>query len=70
MDVTPTNRDTQCELLERLRVEHSALKRRLIELDGYHSLTHEEELERAQLKKLKLQKKDQMQELNALIGEA
>ncbi len=44
--------------LERLRSEHQALEARLAELDRHISLTQEEQLERAQIKKLKLLKKD------------
>ncbi|MBI5607476.1 MAG: hypothetical protein HY902_01195 [Deltaproteobacteria bacterium] len=66
MEHVPVNQDERFELLEQLNVEHAALERRLHELDGYHSLTHEEELERAQVKKLKLQKKDKIDYLTRI----
>ncbi len=68
METHTVNQDEAFELLERLNVEHAALERRLHELDTYHSLTHEEELERAQVKKLKLQKKDQIAWLSSKTG--
>lgn len=68
MQNVTVNQDAQFELLEQLHVEHSALERRLHELDSYPSLTHEEELERAQVKKLKLQKKDRITQLSQLVG--
>jgi hypothetical protein len=70
MDTVPVNQDERFELLEQLNVEHAALERRLHELDGYHSLTHEEELERAQVKKLKLQKKDKIDFVARLVTPA
>ena len=68
METQAVNQDETYELLERLQVEHSALERRLNELETFHSLTHEEELERAQVKKLKLQKKDQIAWLSRKTG--
>ncbi|MBM4343903.1 MAG: DUF465 domain-containing protein [Deltaproteobacteria bacterium] len=68
METPMANQDETFELLERLSVEHAALERRLNELDTYHSLTREEELERAQVKKLKLQKKDQIAWLSRKTG--
>lgn len=68
MQTRPVSQDERFELLERLHVEHAALERRLHELDNYHSLTHEEELERAQVKKLKLAKKDQITTLKGTAG--
>jgi uncharacterized protein YdcH (DUF465 family) len=47
-------------LLERLKGEHQMLERRLDELERHLSLSPEEQRERAQLKKLKLAKKDQI----------
>lgn len=70
MEVVSASHDTEFELLERLHVEHNALERRLHELEAYPSLSHEEELERAQLKKLKLQKKDQIGLLARVVGVA
>jgi uncharacterized protein YdcH (DUF465 family) len=48
-------------LLDRLTAEHAALKARLRELDKHISLTTEEKLEYARLKKLKLRTKDKIQ---------
>jgi uncharacterized protein YdcH (DUF465 family) len=44
--------------LEQLRGEHAKLEMRLKELDRHLSLTPDEQLERANLKKAKLQLKD------------
>jgi uncharacterized protein YdcH (DUF465 family) len=52
------------ELLDKLRAEHRAIEVRLAELEGHLSLTPAEQIERAQLKKLKLAKKDQMARLS------
>ena len=68
MQPAMVSQDEQFELLERLAVEHSALERRLTELESYHSLTAQEELERAQVKKLKLQKKDHIEGLSRITG--
>ena len=45
-------------LLDRLVAEHRALEQRLIELENHVGLTTEEQVERIQIKKLKLAKKD------------
>ena len=45
-------------LLNRLQEEHRALERRLAEIENHVGLTAEEQLERIQIKKLKLAKKD------------
>ena len=45
-------------LLNRLQEEHRALERRLAEIESHVGLTAEEQLERIQIKKLKLVKKD------------
>jgi hypothetical protein len=45
-------------LLEQLRAEHKELESRLAEIDSHLSLTAEEQVERARIKKLKLAKKD------------
>jgi hypothetical protein len=47
-------------ILERLRDEHRMIERRLGELERHLSLSPDEQRERAELKKLKLAKKDQM----------
>ena len=44
--------------LELLREEHRQIELRLVELERHLSLTSEEQRERAELKKLKLLKKD------------
>ena len=46
-----------------LEAEHLALETRLAELDRHLSLTAEEQVERAQLKKLKLAMKDRIARL-------
>jgi uncharacterized protein len=46
-----------------LEAEHLALEARLAELDRHISLTPEEQLERARLKKLKLATKDRIARL-------
>ncbi len=51
------NRDVE-QILQTLRAEHRALELRLAELERHLSLTPAEQIERAQLKKLKLAKKD------------
>jgi hypothetical protein len=52
--------DPRGESIEALQAEHRALELRLAELDRHLTLTAEEQLERARLKKLKLQAKDRM----------
>jgi uncharacterized protein YdcH (DUF465 family) len=46
--------------LEQLAEDHRALEMRLAELDRHLTLTSEEQLERARLKKLKLAMKDRL----------
>jgi len=48
------------EKLQVLKIEHQALDKRLIELERHLSMTTEEQLEAARLKKQKLRKKDEM----------
>lgn len=48
------------ELLTRLTHQHRALKQRLRELDKHLSLTSAEQVERAQLKKMKLRTKERI----------
>jgi hypothetical protein len=48
------------ESLDELVAQHHAIELRLAELDRHLALTAEEQLERARLKKLKLQTKDRM----------
>jgi hypothetical protein len=50
--------------LEALRSEHARLELRLAELDHHLSLSPEEQRERAELKKAKLQLKDAMLHLS------
>lgn len=58
-----TSREGLQAELERLRTEHRALERRLAELDSHVSLTPAEQVERTELKKRKLVKKDQITRL-------
>jgi hypothetical protein len=58
----PQGRDAEEVMLE-LRAEHRALEMRLAELEGHKSLTSSEQIERAQLKKLKLAKKDAIERI-------
>jgi hypothetical protein len=58
----PLERDAE-QTVEALRAEHRALELRLAELDGHKSLTSSEQVERAELKKLKLAKKDAIERL-------
>jgi hypothetical protein len=51
-------------LLAQLRAEHRALETRLAELERHLSLTAEEQLERATLKKRKLLTKDRISRLD------
>ncbi|MBU1534412.1 DUF465 domain-containing protein [Myxococcota bacterium] len=48
------------EKLQVLKIEHQALDKRLIELEKHLSMTTEEQMEAARLKKQKLRKKDEM----------
>ena len=49
--------------LEFLKLEHAKLETRLKELDRHLSLTPDEQVERARIKKAKLQLKDQLMHL-------
>ena len=51
--------DVETEIL-RLKVRHTEIEKRLSELDHHLSLTSDEQLERARLKKEKLWSKDRM----------
>ncbi len=53
----PSSGESSDRLLQ-LRAEHRALEARIAELDRHLSLTPEEQVERARLKKLKLATKD------------
>ena len=55
--------------LAELRERHSELQRRLSELDRHLSLTPDEQLERARLKKEKLRTKDRIALLAALTAD-
>jgi uncharacterized protein YdcH (DUF465 family) len=50
--------------LDQLRAEHAKLEARLRELDRHLSLSPEEQLERARIKKAKLQLKDDILHLS------
>ena len=52
-----------------LKERHGAIEKRLAELDRHLSLTPEEQVERAQLKKEKLRTKDRLVALAAHPGE-
>jgi uncharacterized protein YdcH (DUF465 family) len=52
-------------IVEQLQREHNELKERLHELERHVSLTAEEQVERARLKKLKLATKDRIAALTA-----
>ena len=58
----PQARDVD-QIVEELRAQHRALELRLAELEGHKSLTPSEQIERAQLKKLKLAKKDAIERI-------
>jgi hypothetical protein len=51
------------DMLSRITVEHEDLKTRLRQLDKHVYLTPDEQVERKQIQKLKLRKKDQIQSL-------
>jgi uncharacterized protein YdcH (DUF465 family) len=74
MDRTVEGRDTAgkhtAALLEELRSEHARLKARLVELENHVSLTAEEQVERVQLKKLKLHTKDRIAAVTAELKKA
>jgi hypothetical protein len=57
-----TQEGAQAQLAQ-LKAEHNELERRLAELNSHLSLTTEELLEKKQIQKLKLAKKDQIQAL-------
>ncbi len=62
---TNTKPDSEADVqrLERLRAEHRALKERVAKLEQNLSMTPEEQLECARLKKLKLATKDEIYRL-------
>ncbi len=51
------------EIIERLKTEHAALEARLNEIESHISLTPAEQMERSRIKKLKLAKKDLINQL-------
>ncbi len=57
------------EKLQILKIEHQALDKRLMELESHLSMTSEEQLEAARLKKQKLRKKDEMSMVKDKLGE-
>ena len=58
--------DTALVELAQLRERHSEIQRRLSELERHLSLTPDEQLERARLKKEKLRTKDELTRLGAV----
>ncbi len=52
----------------RLRERHGEIEKRLVELDRHLSLTPDEQVERAQLKKEKLRAKDRLAALTAHLA--
>lgn len=63
MDKHVTSNPNRESELAQLHAEHRALEQRLAELESHISLTAEEQIERARLKKLKLWTKDRIQRL-------
>lgn len=55
-------------LLQVLRARHADLEQRLTDLERHRSLTPAEQLERAELKKLKLATKDRIQQIEASLS--
>jgi uncharacterized protein YdcH (DUF465 family) len=64
----PDRRSTALARLEALRTEHAKLEMRLAELERHLSLSPEEQRERAEIKKAKLQLKDTMLHLARAPG--
>ena len=62
----PQARDAE-QVMQALRAEHRALELRLAELDAHKSLTASEQIERAELKKLKLAKKDAIERIARVV---
>lgn len=54
--------------IEQLRAAHAELEAKLNELNSHVYLTPAEQLEEHRIKKLKLQKKDRIHELEHLLG--
>lgn len=59
MELTTQNPEPQITLAQ-LKAEHLALEKRLAELNSHLSLTPEEQVEKKEIQKMKLQKKDQI----------
>ncbi|MBN2723377.1 MAG: DUF465 domain-containing protein [Deltaproteobacteria bacterium] len=57
------------EKLQILKVEHRALDQRLVELEKHLSMTPEEHVEAARIKKQKLKKKDEMSAIESRLHE-
>ena len=55
--------DSKDDVLDQLTAEHAAIKERLRQLGRHISLTSAEQVEYAQLKKMKLATKDRIREL-------
>ena len=57
--------DSKDDLLDQLSAEHAAIKERLRQLGRHLSLTSAEQVEYAQLRKMKLHTKDRIRELES-----
>ncbi len=64
-----TAADPTTEIL-RLKARHAEIEKRLLELDRHLSLTADEQVERARLKKEKLWSKDRITVLGQLVSAA
>ena len=53
--------------IDKLKLEHAALKRRLVDFESHRYLTPTEQLERKRLQKLKLRAKDQIVRLQQAL---
>jgi hypothetical protein len=65
----PRGNDVQ-STLDRLRADHQLAERRICELDAHLSLTPDEQVEIARLKKRKLHLKDEIRLLSSRAGRA
>lgn len=66
------NNELKAELEEKLqvlKVEHKALDQRLVEIESHLSMTPQEQVEAARLKKQKLRKKDEMSMVESKLAD-